>query len=265
MAQTTLFVDKKSFFHGLDPRSKLVWMLCVWICAVFFNHPFWNFGILFFVLLVAFASKILERLSFIAMGMTSLFFMAVLMWPFFIKGSTPLRQVGPLTIYYESVLYSISIGFRLVSMVLAGMILFTTTRIEDLAVSLRKIKIPYPMIFGITMVARFFPTMVSEAQLISSAAQARGVNLRKGNLIEKIKKRIAVMSPLLVTTLRRVNDLTKAIEARGFSPTTQHSFLYDQIMQQKDWFLVIASFFATIILLYCRIILGLGAVFPGRL
>lgn len=265
MAQTTLFVDKKSFFHGLDPRSKLVWMLCVWIWAVLFNHPFWNFGILFFVLLIAFASKILKGLSFIVMGMTSLFFMAVLMWPFFIKGTVALRQVGPWTIYYESVLYSISIGFRLVSMVLAGMTFFTTTRIEDLAVSLRKMKIPYPMVFGVTMVARFFPTMVSEAQLISSAAQARGVDLRKGNFIEKIKKRIAVMSPLLVTTLRRVNDLTKAIEARGFRPTTQHTFLYDQVMQKKDWFLVVASFLATILLLYCRIILGLGAVFPGRL
>ncbi|NIQ07120.1 MAG: energy-coupling factor transporter transmembrane protein EcfT, partial [Candidatus Korarchaeota archaeon] len=248
MAQETLYIDKRSIFHGLDPRSKFTWTLCVWIWALAFNHPLWNLTIFLFVLAVGATAKILKDLSFIAYGLTSIFIMAVILWPFFVQGSTLLRKIGPFNIYYESVLYAFSIGFRIVSMVLAGMVFFTTTKVEDFAVALRKLRIPYSVIFGITMVFRFFPTMIGEASLISSAAKARGVDLKEGSLLEKARKRIAIMSPLIVTTLRRVIDLSKAIEARGFNAKKERTFLYTQTMKLKDWLLVVGSIILTMLL-----------------
>lgn len=265
MAQETLYVDKNSLFHRFDPRSKVVWVVSMWIGAIVFNHPLWTFVIFLFTLTVAYSAKILSGISFIFPGLKTIFSMAIIIWPLFVEGTTILRHIGPITIYYESLLYSIAIGFRLVSMVLAGMVLLATTRVEDLAIAFRKMKIPYSVIFGVTMVFRFFPTMLGEANLITSAAKARGVKLESGHLLEKVKKRVAIMSPLMVTMLRRVNDLSKAIESRGFNARKERTFLYTQVMHKKDWVLLLFSLLAMIGFLFLRLELGMGVVIPGRI
>lgn len=60
----------------------------------------------------------------------------------------------------------------------------------------------------LSMVIRFIPMMMREAQEILEAQRARGLD----------RNAIALLMPLLIKTLKMADDLSEAIEARGYDP-----------------------------------------------
>ena len=60
----------------------------------------------------------------------------------------------------------------------------------------------------LSMVVRFIPMMMREAQEILEAQRARGLD----------RNAIALLMPLLIKTLKMADDLSEAIEARGYDP-----------------------------------------------
>ena len=60
----------------------------------------------------------------------------------------------------------------------------------------------------LSMVLRFVPMMMREAQEVLEAQRARGLD----------RNAIALLMPLLIKTLKMADDLSEAIEARGYDP-----------------------------------------------
>lgn len=60
----------------------------------------------------------------------------------------------------------------------------------------------------LSMVIRFIPMMMREAQEVLEAQRARGLD----------RNAIALLMPLLIKTLKMADDLSDAIEARGYDP-----------------------------------------------
>ena len=60
----------------------------------------------------------------------------------------------------------------------------------------------------LSMVIRFIPMMMHEAQEVLEAQRARGLD----------RSAIALLMPLLIKTLKMADDLSEAIEARGYDP-----------------------------------------------
>jgi biotin transport system permease protein len=62
----------------------------------------------------------------------------------------------------------------------------------------------------LSMVIRFIPLMMREAQEILEAQRARGLD----------RSAIALLVPLLIKTLKMADNLSDAIEARGYDAET---------------------------------------------
>ena len=60
----------------------------------------------------------------------------------------------------------------------------------------------------LSMVIRFIPMMMREAQEVLEAQRARGLD----------RNAVALLMPLLIKTLKMADDLSEAIEARGYDP-----------------------------------------------
>jgi len=269
MVQFTLYVEKNTFLHKLDPRAKLIWLLSVWIWAMVFNNPIWVFFI--FLISIAFGlwSRSLGNFGFAIYGLISLFIMSALMWPFFRPGFTVIYVLynplgGTIPIHYEGVLYGLAIAMRLFAMIFASLVFFATTRIEDLEVALTKMNLPYGLVFGISTIFRFIPTMYGEAQLISSAQEARGVDLTQGSLIDKAKNAAPMIAPLFVTTLRRAGELIMAVESRGFLAREKRTSFYEVNFGVKDAVFVILSLMLLFFFVWLRL-QGYGLVNPNYL
>jgi energy-coupling factor transport system permease protein len=114
---------------------------------------------------------------------------------------------------------------RVVALVLlTGLLTFTSTQselgrgIEWLLRPLARIGVPadeIAMMFTIAM--RFVPTLALEMEKILQAQAARGANIQSGsNPIARTRQLLPVLVPLFINTLRRGDELTAALEARGY-------------------------------------------------
>ncbi len=262
MPKYALYVEKESIIHKIDPRAKLSWVLCVFIWSMTFNDPLWTLMIFIIVFSIGLISKTLKEFKFAYPGMISLFIMCLILWPLFRRiGNIIIFEFGPLIFYKEAFLYALAVGIRLCAMILAGLIFLATTKVEDLEVGLVKIGLPYSIAFGISGVFRFIPTLLGDGQLILSAQEARGLDLRSGSIFSKLRKAVPIIAPLLVTTFRRTGELAMAMESRGFSIRGKRTSIIQIKFIKKDYLFTIFSIILTIIFIVLRII-GYGAIIP---
>ena len=70
------------------------------------------------------------------------------------------------------------------------------------------------MTFALTL--RFIPTLLEESKKIMNAQASRGVDFQEGSLGEKITQIVSLLVPMFVISFRRAEDLSNAMEARGY-------------------------------------------------
>src|SRR4030042_1722144 len=85
-----LYLDKDTWIHRLDPRTKMIGVLILFIICLCFNHPLYMFAISLGVMLIAISAKALPNFWRLRIILTLLFVFSTVIWPFFIKGPTPL-------------------------------------------------------------------------------------------------------------------------------------------------------------------------------
>jgi energy-coupling factor transport system permease protein len=194
-----------------------------------------------------------------------LFVFSALMWPFFAKGPTPFWSWGPLSASRESLFYGIAMGLRLSSFVMAGLLLLSTTRNEELAHGLIGLGIPYPVAFAFSTALRLIPTLAGAGATIIQAQVSRGLDLESGNIFRRMGKFIPQAIPLFIYAIRYTNLLAIALESRGFSPGAKRTFYYELRMTRADYGVILFLSLLVAAAIYLRLGMGLGAVLPGRL
>jgi len=257
-----LYVEKSSPLHNLDPRAKMFWVATVFIWTSVFNDPLYCGAVLGIVVIVALIAGTIKEMRFALYGLATLAGTSFVLWPLFRNwGTTVALSIGPFVLYQESLLYATAVATRLVAMVLSGLVLLTTTRIEEMEMALTSIKFPYPIAFAVTAVFRFIPTMMGDAQMVFAAQQARGVDLLRGGLLSKMRNSASIIVPLFITTMRRFGELPVAIESRGFVPFTPRTSLIEIKLRKRDIVVMATSALATMFFVYLRIS-GYGAIYP---
>jgi energy-coupling factor transporter transmembrane protein EcfT len=73
----------------------------------------------------------------------------------------------------------------------------------------------------VSMALRFVPTLLEEFDRIRMAQMARGADVRTGPLLRRVKTAASMTVPLMMSALRRADDLTEAMEARGYHSGTR--------------------------------------------
>ena len=89
--------------------------------------------------------------------------------------------------------------------------------LEWLLSPLKLIKIPvsaFSMTIALTL--RFIPTLYEESRKIMNAQASRGVDFQEGKLHNKVTQIISLLIPMFVISFRRAEDLSNAMEARGY-------------------------------------------------
>ena len=107
---------------------------------------------------------------------------------------------------------------RIVVLLLLAVLVTLTTRLSDMIDVIERVARPLrhvgvnPSKVGmmLSMVIRFIPLMVREAQEILEAQRARGLD----------RSAIALLVPLLIKTLKMADNLSDAIDARGYDAQT---------------------------------------------
>jgi energy-coupling factor transport system permease protein len=261
----SLFEDRDSWLHRLDPRTKLVGTMIWFAMTLSFNHPFFAAGIAGITLAIAFSVRAQGALWKLRHLIVLLILFSAALWPFFLKGSTPLWSWHSLAVSRESLLFGIAMGLRLATFVMASLILLATTKNEDMTNGLIKMKLPYPVAFAMSTALRLVPTFAGAGATIVQAQVSRGLDLESRNIFSRFGKLIPLAVPMFVSAIRYTNLLAMALESRGFTPDASRTLYYEPVMKKGDWIALVILSVLLALFLYLRLGLGVGVIMPGRM
>lgn len=223
------YYPAKSFVHNMDPRAKIV-LLIAYLVAVFLADNFFALAavIVFLILAVIFSRVPFGSvLRSVKMILFIIVFTAILNLFFYASDGELhiLWQWKIITISWEAIINMIFLAMRLFLLVMGTSILTLTTTpvaltdgLESLLTPLKWIRFPVHELALIMSIAlRFIPTLIDETNRIISAQKARGADFETGGLIRRAKAMIPVLVPLLVSSLRRAEELGDAMDARCYS------------------------------------------------
>jgi energy-coupling factor transport system permease protein len=235
----SLFLDRDTWVHRLDPRTKMLLLLGMFALPFVFLDPLYEVAVLALVLFFGYLAKALTNLRRIWFILVATAVLTIVLWSIFGSGQTPLF----LFVEREAVLYGVAIALRIDITVIAGMIFLSTTRNEEVAFGLVRLGIPYRFAFAVSTALRLVPTIMATGYTIGQAQRSRGLDLESGNILRRIRKYVPLLIPVFVSTIRSTNVFSMALESKGFGAAPQRTFFLQIGMARRD-FLVLAVFVA---------------------
>lgn len=113
-------------------------------------------------------------------------------------------------------LFMTTIFLKMAPAIMMGKYTFMTTDMSELVVSLSKLKLPIQIIIPITVMARFFYTIIIDYKQIKNAMYLHGLTLRK--FFFKPHKLIEYkLIPLLMVLMRTADDVSISALTRGLA------------------------------------------------
>jgi len=256
-----LYLDENTWFHRLDPRTKIIGVLLLFGLIMVFNHPLYMAAVALGLLALGAAAKALPNFWRMRYILALLVVFSTVLWPFFAKGPTPLWSWGRLEVSRESLMYAVAMGLRLASFVAAGLIFLSTTTNEEFTHGLIRLGLPYPVAFAFSTALRLVPTFAGAGATIVQAQISRGLDVESGNIFQRAGKFIPLGVPLFIYAVRHTNMLAMALESKGFNPGEPRTWYLNPQMRRADY--IVLAFLTVLFLaaLFLRL-QGYGQVLP---
>lgn len=225
--------------HRLDPRSK-IFLLILLMVTVFLPFTLWSTSLIisFLLLLLFITVMAISKVSFLDLfnsikGMWFLIIVLMIVYIFIPNSAyeNVAFSIGSFNIYWESICQSIYIIFRLILMLSLTMVLTSTTKPMDLTYGLEWYMAPLKVVhfpsheiaMTLSIALRFIPTLLDETKRIIKAQSSRGVDFDRGGLFKRFRAIIALIVPLFVSAIERSEELSDAMEIRGYDPRGKRS------------------------------------------
>ena len=109
-------------------------------------------------------------------------------------------------------------GLRLDVFLMSGILLLSTTAVEDFTQALYRLGLPRSVGFGLSLAFRWVPTLLGSVTTIVQAQRARGLDLASATILGKLRRYPPLVVPLIGHTLRQTNLLAMALESKGMGP-----------------------------------------------
>jgi energy-coupling factor transport system permease protein len=254
-----MYVPGQSFLHRMCPAAKILIFLLSFAIVVTFSHPAYLGALILGVILLFMIGRILLLIGRIRVLLFLLFIFPSLLWTVYYDGVRIFWRFLGLEFTWEGLKYGVGMGLRLDCMLLIGLLLLGTTKIEDFSAGLNYLGLPYRMSFSLCLAFRLVPLFFAAFLTISQAQQSRGFNIGTGGLLRRINSSIPLLIPVFIAGLRRTDQLAVALEVKGFGRSSKRTSIYPVVMSRVDWLCVAGSLLLMLAGLVLRS-MGLGQI-----
>src|SRR5918992_929282 len=231
----SLYLDRDTWVHRLDPRTKMFLLVGMFVLPFVFLNPLYELAVLVLVLAFGYSARVLVNLRRIWFILVVIAIFTIVLWCIFGTGRTPLL----LFVEREALFYGIAIAIRIDTTIIVGMIFLSTTRNEEVAIGLVRLQIPYRFAFAVSTALRLVPTIVETGLTIGQAQRSRGLDLDSGNIIQRIRKHLPLLVPVFVTTVRSTNVFSMALESKGFGARPERTYFLRTAMSGRDALVIV--------------------------
>lgn len=262
----SIYIEKPSYIHQrVDPRTKLAVLGTVFGLALCFNNPVYLGVVLVAVIALGLWAQIPLK-SFQAYLLFALWFLflGMVIWPFYIhQGPVVLRVAGE---QFTSVglLFGVAMGLRVALMITAAGIWMMSTSPQHMTLGLLRLGLPYKAGMAMSATIRFVPLINAERATIVEAQRARGLDLSRGNPLQRVLGSVAVIGPMLVRSLDLAQSLALAMESRAFGVRESRTSIIEINLTKWDRLIMIGCILLIVAAIILRIF-GIGILISSYL
>ena len=146
-------------------------------------------------------------------------------------------------------------ALRMLALTIIFIYLLGTVRLQDLtATMVQQLKVPYEYAFMFTAGLRFIPDFLEQNRMVTEAQACRGMVV-KGSFIQKCRRYMNIVRPLMLRSLERSETMALSLELRGFGGKGR-TFVDSVALHGSDYLVVILTCAATAAVFYARIKYG---------
>lgn len=270
-AMTIEQVTEESFFRNLDVRTKLIFMFFTIIIILVWENIFYQIALFAVVLFLAFNSRMdSDQIKKTFILMMPIILISVLAQAFFnIRGVTELVTLftipewvpvfnGPVTLYWEGLVFGFMVVFRFLTPVLALPMVVLTTDVNDLVLGLVKMKVPYKVAYIFSIALRFVPFIFAQVDAISEAQRLRGLAIEKMNIFQRVPVFASMAVPLILGSLLRAQTLDVVLQSKAFRGTADRTYMDEINLRTTDYVMIAAMILILVGSIVMRALYGWG-------
>jgi energy-coupling factor transporter transmembrane protein EcfT len=218
------YLPTDSPIHRLDPRIKILSVVALSV-MILRTHGFEPALISLFLAAAAFVGRMKPRHVIDALRPLAFFLCILFFLHLFFTAGRPLLKFPPgITVTFEGLHRGLLTTWQFVALVTGASILTLTTSPSRLISGLERLLRPFSCLgipshdiaVMISLALRFVPTLLEESERVRKAQLARGIDFKKGNIIKRFKTVSSLIVPLALGSLRRAEELARAMEGRGY-------------------------------------------------
>ena len=230
------YIDRPSPIHALTGASKLVCLLAWSVAAMTsFNTPLLvAMTVASFVLFRMAKLKLSDISVVLALMGVYIVMNNVLIYLFSPEHGCGIYEsrtvlftiVGRYTVTAEQLFYHLNVVLKNACTVPIVLLFVCTTNPSEFAASLNKIGVSYKIGYAVALALRYIPDIQREYRDISLAQQARGVEMssKKASVVSRLKAAGAILIPLILSSMERIETISNAMELRGFGKNPKRTW-----------------------------------------
>jgi energy-coupling factor transporter transmembrane protein EcfT len=221
MKKTLLgYVPEQSLVYSFHPLSRMITVFVLTLIPLFTTKLAVNLTLIGLTLALFVVSKIsLKVLKKYAFIFVILFIFILLIYSFFIDKSlktNPIEIVGGF-FYWDAFAFAIRIYIRIASILFMTIYFLNVITETEIVAGFRKIKVPFIICYTIGLAFRAIGMFLEDYKIVRESERARAIDFKDMGFFQKIFKMINYIIPLMALAIRRTDEFSDAIIARGFS------------------------------------------------
>ncbi len=240
------YIKRKSPVHELTGTTKLIFFIA-WSVAAMVTYDTRVLLCMLVISAVVFKiSAVRIREISVVLGLAAVFLLlnnlfVYLFAPEYGVGLYESRTVlftiaGPYTVTLQQLFYHFNMTMKVVCVVPVALLFIACTDPSEFAASLASIGVSYRIGYSVSLALRYIPDVQREYHNISQAQQARGIDLSgKDKLFTRLKNSVAILLPLILSSLSRIETVSNAMELRGFGKNKKRTWYARRKMRRNDW------------------------------
>lgn len=246
MKATLSYIEKNSIIHRLTGTTKMLFFL-IWSIAAMISYDtrvlicMFVAGSIFFSISKLQWKDVSFAISFIA-ALVSLNLIVIYLFSpeqgVEIYGTRHeiVHLFWRYSIVEEQLFYLFNYLLKFLAVIPTALLFILTTNPSEFAASLNKIGVSYKIGYSVAIALRYVPDVQRDYHEISQAQQARGVDLSsKDRLFTRLKNAAAILFPLVLSTLQRIEVISNAMELRGFGKNPKRSWIMAKPFLARDY------------------------------
>ena len=145
------------------------------------------------------------------------------------------KLFGPYVVTAEQLFYHFNVILKNACTIPIVLLFVCTTNPSEFAASLNRIGVSYKISYAVALALRYIPDIQREYRDISQAQQARGTEMSsKASLVNRLKAASAILIPLILSSMDRIETISNAMELRGFGKHARRTWYSGRKFSRMD-------------------------------